>query len=45
MAQKEARRLEKEEKLRLHNEMLEQKRLYKCEKFDEKINKVEYLKQ
>ena len=45
LAQKEARRQEKEENLRKHNEMLEQKRQEKCNKFEDKLNKVDFLKQ
>ena len=35
----------KEERLRQHNEMLEQKRREKGSKFDETLSKVNFLKQ
>jgi len=44
LADKEAKRLEKEEKMRLHKEMLERERKEKQEKLDRKINNAEYLK-
>jgi len=41
---KEAKRLEKEERLRLHNEMMERRRQEKCDSFERKISNAEYLK-